>query len=259
MPPRSSRGNREDRSRRGPRVLGLIVICAAVLTVGYLATAVATRILGWTGVATVSNSGCSSAAPSAPSGCPQAAAVTAAGRPSVSPATRASAIASSTLPLATPGRTAGPATASTAPAALAQPAVRRVLKLINTARARAGLPGYTLTGGLRRSSTRHNDLMAHGCGLSHQCPGEPPLGARETAAGVRWTTAAENIGEGGPEPDTAAAITQIALTLTSDMLSEKPPADGHRLNLLNPAFHHIGIAIYRDRSGTVWLTQDLSN
>jgi uncharacterized protein YkwD len=51
----------------------------------------------------------------------------------------------------------------------------------------------------------------------------------------------------------------MALTLTRDMLGEKPPADGHRLNLLNPAFHHIGIAIYRDRSGTGWLTQDFSN
>jgi uncharacterized protein YkwD len=239
-------------------VLGLIVICVAVLAVGYLATAATARILGWTGIPTVGGSGCSAAAPSAPSVCPQAAAVAAAGRSPVSPATRASTIASSASPLATPDRTAGPA-ARAAPAALAQPAVRRVLKLINTARARAGLPGYTLTGGLRRSSTRHNDLMAHGCGLSHQCPGEPPLGARETAAGVPWTTAGENIGEGGPVPDTAAAITQLALTVTGDMLSEKPPGDGHRLNLLNPAFHHVGIAIYRDRSGTVWLTQDFSN
>jgi uncharacterized protein YkwD len=254
MPARRSRGNREDRRRSGPRVLGLLVICVAVLTVGYFASAAAARILGWTGVATVSSSGCSSAAPSAPSVCPEAAAVAAAGRSPVSPATRASAIASSALPLDTPGRTAGPAAA-----ALAQPAMRGVLKLINTARARAGLAGYTLTGGLRRSSMRHNDLMAHGCGLSHQCPGEPPLGARETAARVPWTTAGENIGEGGPVPDTAAAITQMALTLTGDMLSEKPPHDGHRLNLLNPAFHHLGIAIYRDTSGTVWLTQDFSN
>jgi uncharacterized protein YkwD len=259
MPARRSRGYRGDRRRHGPRVLGLIVICAAVLTVGYFATATAARILGWTGIATVSSSGCSSATPPAPSGCPQAAAVTASGQPSVSPATRASTIASGASPSAASDGTAGPAAAGTTPAALAQPAVRQVLKLINKARAGAGLPGYTLSGGLRRSSRRHNDLMAQGCGLSHQCPGEPPLGARETAAGVPWTTAGENIGEGGPVPDTTAAITQLALTLTRDMLGEKPPDDGHRLNLLNPAFHHIGIAIYRGRSGTVWLTQDFSN
>ena len=246
MPARRPRDDGGDRSRRGPRVLGLIVICLAVLTVGYLATAATARILGWTGIATVS-SGCSSAPSPAASACFQAAAVAAAGRPSVSPATRPGSIARSAVPAAAPGGTAGPAAATTGRPALAEPAVRQVLKLINKARARAGLPGYTLTGGLGRSSRRHDDLMAIGCGLSHQCPGEPSLGARETAAGVPWRTAGENIGEGGPVPDTAAAITMMALTLTRDMLGEKPPGDGHRRNLVNPAFHHIGIAIYRTR------------
>jgi uncharacterized protein YkwD len=259
MPARRSRGYQRDRRHRGPRVLGVIVISVAVLTVGYLATVASARILDGTGIATAGGgSGCPSAAPSAPSACPQAAAAAAPAQPSVSPATRASTVASSGSPTATPSR-AGSATPGAARAALAEPAVQQVLKLINKARARAGLPGYALTGGLRRSSRRHNSLMANGCGLSHQCQGEPPLGARETAAGVPWTTAGENIGEGRPVADTAAAISQMALTLTRDMLGEKPPGDGHRLNLLNPAFHHIGIAIYRDSSGTVWLTQDFSN
>ena len=97
------------------------------------------------------------------------------------------------------------------------------------------------------------------CGLSHQCPGEPAIGARETAAGVTWTAAGENIGEGGPVPDTTAAIAQMAVGLTRDMLNETPPDDGHRLNILSTAYTHIGIAVYRDSSGTVWLTQDFSN
>jgi uncharacterized protein YkwD len=49
------------------------------------------------------------------------------------------------------------------------------------------------------------------------------------------------------------------MVLTNDMLSERPPDDGHRRNLLSTAFHHIGIAILRSRSGTVWMTQDLSS
>jgi uncharacterized protein YkwD len=257
MPARRSRGYGGDRSRRGSRVLGVMVICVAVLTVGYLATLAAARILGATGIATASSTtGCRRAAAPAVSACPQPAAVAAPGQPSVRPATRASIPASGGFSPATAHRTAG---AATARPALAQPTVQQVLKLINKARARAGLPGYTLTAGLRRSSRRHNNLMADGCGLSHQCPGEVPLGARETAAGVPWATAGENIGEGGPVADTPAAITQMALTLTRDMLGEKPPGDGHRLNLLNPAFHHVGIAIYRGKPGTVWLTQDFSN
>jgi uncharacterized protein YkwD len=43
------------------------------------------------------------------------------------------------------------------------------------------------------------------------------------------------------------------------MLNEQPPNDGHRLNILSTSFTHIGIAVYRDSSGTVWLTQDFSN
>jgi uncharacterized protein YkwD len=134
-----------------------------------------------------------------------------------------------------------------------------VLAVINQARARAGLPAYTVTSGLDTSASRHNRLMADGCGLSHQCAGEPSLGDRETAAGVRWTAAGENIGEGGPVADTSAAIAQMAVALTQGMLDEKPPDDGHRRNLLSRAFTHIGIAVYRDSRGTVWMTQDLSS
>jgi uncharacterized protein YkwD len=134
-----------------------------------------------------------------------------------------------------------------------------VLALINQARSAAGLPALTITSGLGASSSAHNLRMAGGCGLSHQCPGEQPLGDRETAAGADWTAAGENIGEGGPVADTSAAIAQMAVGLTQSMLNEKPPDDGHRLNILSSTFTHIGIAVYRDSSGTVWLTQDFSN
>ena len=134
-----------------------------------------------------------------------------------------------------------------------------MLVTINRARDQAGLPAYTILSGLETSSARHNQLMAAGCGLEHQCPGESPLGERETAAGVRWTAAGENIGQGGPVADTPAAISQMAVALTNAMLAEKPPDDGHRLNILSSSFTHVGIAVYRDSNGTVWLTQDFSN
>ncbi len=76
---------------------------------------------------------------------------------------------------------------------------------------------------------------------------------------MRWTAAGENIGQGGPVADTPAAISQMAVALTNAMLAEKPPDDGHRLNILSSSFTHVGIAVYRDSNGTVWLTQDFSN
>jgi uncharacterized protein YkwD len=178
------------------------------------------------------------------------------------PTARTSAPATTTTSSATP-RTAGTeASASPSPStppAQSGPAATQVLTLINQARAAAGLPALTTTAGLEASSSAHNLRMADGCGLSHQCPGEPALGQRETDAGVDWTAAGENIGEGGPVADTEAAIAQMAVNLTQSMLNEQPPNDGHRLNILSSTFTHIGIAVYRDSSGTVWLTQDFSN
>jgi uncharacterized protein YkwD len=153
----------------------------------------------------------------------------------------------------------GPASSSAAPSAQGGTAAAQVLAQINQARAAAGLPALTVTSGLQASSSAHNMRMAGGCGLSHQCPGEPGIGDRETAAGVHWTAAGENIGDGGPVDGTAAAIAQMATSLTQAMLNEQPPDDGHRRNILSATFTHIGIAVYRDSSGTVWLTQDFSN
>jgi len=169
-----------------------------------------------------------------------------------------------------PGTTSAQPSASAVASPAASPAgsatvdqdgapAQQVLALINQARATAGLPALTVTAGLETTSSAHNLLMADGCGLSHQCPGEPPIGTRETDAGIDWTAAGENIGEGGPVADTTTAIAAMAVGLTQSMLNEQPPNDGHRMNILSTSFTHIGIAVYRDSSGTVWLTQDFSN
>jgi uncharacterized protein YkwD len=162
-------------------------------------------------------------------------------------------------PSASAAASARPSASASPPATQDGTAAAQVLALINQARSAAGLPALTITAGLRASSSAHNLRMAGGCGLSHQCPGEPSLGDRETAAGVHWTAAGENIGEGGPVAGTDAAIARMAVGLTQSMLNEQPPDDGHRLNILSSSFTHIGIAVYRDSSGTVWLTQDFSN
>ena len=79
------------------------------------------------------------------------------------------------------------------PGSLGQPRHRdrgivSVLAVINQARAQARLPAYAILTGLQTSARKHNLLMAGGCGLSNQCPGESALGDRETAAGVLSST-----------------------------------------------------------------------
>ena len=172
--------------------------------------------------------------------------------------------ASASMPAGAPSAPALPTGMASAPASgggTGQQGVPadQVLALINQARTQAGLPALSFSSGLDQSASQHNLTMAGGCGLSHQCPGEPAIGDRETAAGVHWTAAGENIGEEGPVSDTTTAIAQAAVALTQDMLNEQPPNDGHRLNILSTSYTHIGIAVYRGSDGTVWLTQDFSN
>src|SRR3984957_7422135 len=180
-------------------------------------------------------------------------------RTRMAPSPSASAAVNSSAPSASATASAVASPASSATADQDGAPAAQVLALINQARATAGLPALTITSGLEASSAAHNMRMASGCGLSHQCPGEASLGARETAAGVIWTAAGENIGEGGPVAGTGTAIAQLAVSLTQSMLNEQPPDDGHRMNILSSTFSHIGIAVYRGSSGTVWLTQDFSN
>ena len=158
-----------------------------------------------------------------------------------------------------PASVGAPSTSTTSSSSSQASPAEQVLAVINQARAGQGLAPLTISAGLTKSAGAHTSVMASGCGLSHQCPGEAALGDRETAAGVSWSAAGENIGDGGPVSDTNAAIASMAVGLTNSMLAEQPPDDGHRRNILSTDYHHIGISVFRDSSGTVWMTQDFSD
>jgi uncharacterized protein YkwD len=208
-------------------------------------TAGTSPVLGDSGVPSPSGSatGAPSTAPSHPAPTSMAA--------SVPPPTHS---APPPKPTPQPSASASQPTGSASSAAAAQ-----VLTLINQARAQQGLPALAISSGLNASSAAHTSVMAGDCGLSHQCPGEPPLGTRLTDAGVHWSSAGENIGEGGPVTNSTAAITQMAVNLTQSMLNERPPDDGHRMNILSSSFHFTGITVFLDAKGTVWMTQDFSD
>jgi uncharacterized protein YkwD len=274
-----------DADHRGGRRLRIVLsAAAAVLVVLGLGAYGVARLQHGSSVAALQDSAtapcpghassattrCASSAPGATSHAPSTAP-----SPSASPSARKRVhkhkpkpkpTSSSPVPTPTPTPTHAPAPAPSPVMSTSAPtgttsgsAASQVLAVINQARAQAGLPAYTVSSGLDTSSQRHTTVMASGCGLSHQCPGEAALGDRLTAAGVHWTSAGENIGEGGPEADTTADIAKMAVGLTQSMLAEQPPDDGHRLNILSSSFHHIGIDVFRDSRGTVWMTQDFSN
>ncbi len=134
----------------------------------------------------------------------------------------------------------------------------KVLAQINGWRSDAGLAPLTMSTPLVRSAHAHNLAMAHGCGLSHQCPGEASLGDRIAAQGVRTMGWAENVGTGSRVTNSTNAILSMASSLDTQMFGEKPPNDGHRRNLLSPTLTRIGIDVIRDSDGNVWLTQDFA-
>ena len=151
-----------------------------------------------------------------------------------------------------------PTVPAPAPTTAAPDAAAQVVAHINELRARDGLPALSVLTGLNASARQHDLTMTGGCGLSHQCPGEAVFSSRISAQGVQWTTAGENIGMGGRVSDMAGAAS-MALRLTDSMFAEVAPNDGHRRNLLNTGFRHIGVDVYLDAHGTVWMTQDFTS
>ncbi len=125
-----------------------------------------------------------------------------------------------------------------------------VLKQLNKDRAGHHLKALKMNTKLVKSAHAHNLAMATAKQLSHQLNGEPGLATRITKVGYRYSSAGENIGE-----NTDHSV-DGALALESLMYNEKPPNDGHRKNILNKQFTHVGIDVLIDKHGKLWLTQD---
>lgn len=133
---------------------------------------------------------------------------------------------------------------------------QQLFALINQERAAEGLSAYVLNGTLSAGARQHSVRMAtSGCGLSHQCSGEPSPCQRVTNEGITWTSCGENVAYSSPNPTAWAGVQGVE----QDMLNEQPPDDGHRLNLLSTSYHRVGVGIYIDAKGLVWITEDFAS
>jgi len=131
---------------------------------------------------------------------------------------------------------------------------QQLLRQINSDRTAQGLPAFQWDTTIARAAQKHNGQMASGCGMSHQCSGEPRLGTRLTNEGVQWSSCGENVGYATAGNNAWNGI----LRIYNAMMGEKPPDDGHRRNLLSTSFQRIGIAVHIDGKGLVWLTEDFA-
>ena len=129
-----------------------------------------------------------------------------------------------------------------------------IFDMINAERAAHGLRALTMVPELRLSARRHNLKMAAYNEMSHQLPNEPNFAQREQNAGYVWSWAGENIAW-----NSDMSLPGVKL-LERIMYNEKPPNDGHRLNILNTHFRNVGVDVYMDQKHhKVWLTTDFGS
>lgn len=138
------------------------------------------------------------------------------------------------------------------------------LKLINEQRTQHGLPRVALKPvqsvgtGSCVGSYGHSEAMARSGAIWHVNPQFPRASFPKSIC-VRFMHAGENVGE------SASGNVTGDLQALSDLMMSEPHtrADcastvNHACNILNPAFHHVGIGVYYS-NGATWLTEDFTN
>jgi uncharacterized protein YkwD len=148
--------------------------------------------------------------------------------------------------------TAGPAAATTVPgAASASWDAWSIYRMINYQRAGHGIPALNWNPALISAAGGHNGWMAYYDQLSHQLSGEHSLAYRIPAAGYTpWSAIAENL----------AVTTNLSIsgvTAVETNMYNEGPTGGHYLNLMNPTYRDVGVAVTFDAQHSLaWVTID---
>lgn len=147
------------------------------------------------------------------------------------------------------------------PAAVAAPTFEQRLALemvdhVNEFRAENGLPAVEGNGGLAAGAQLQTGEMADAGALFHA--GADEMWASAENGGCGWFVG-ENVGynwAGGVDPDTATAaeIDALAAEHTQQFID----SSGHRANMLNGDYTHIGVAYEVTADGQVFFTQQFS-
>lgn len=119
----------------------------------------------------------------------------------------------------------------------------QVLKYTNTARAKAHCGKLKYSKALTKAAHVHTKKMVAKKSLSHRLKGEYTLGTRITKAGYKkWNRVGENVAFGYQSPK---AVVNAWM---------KSP--GHRANILNCKYKHLGVGVVRAKNKQLWWTQD---
>jgi len=123
----------------------------------------------------------------------------------------------------------------------------RLFRLVNDARARAGLPALAFSRSLMAATHFHSADMAFAGYLGYDGPAGDSPADRVVRAGLDYRELAENCYRDG-----SGSLAQLANRTLAQWLAR--PA--YRGNLLSPGFRATAIAAARSADGSIYLTQD---
>jgi len=119
----------------------------------------------------------------------------------------------------------------------------RVIQITNKKRRAHGCNNLRKNAALGRAAQKHTKRMADAGEVSHQLEGEAYFSTRITRAGYRnWTLVGENVAGGQLTP--------------AEVMQDWMNSAGHRANILNCRFKHIGVGYAKASDGTPYWTQD---
>jgi uncharacterized protein YkwD len=133
------------------------------------------------------------------------------------------------------------ATATPAPATLQD----YTLSLLDADRNRTGAPPLAMSPRQNACSLAHSVHMSTIGHLAHdQFPSD---------VCIPWSSVGENVCQNAnPNP-------RAVLLWCEQAMFGEGPSGGHYKNIVNRAFHTVGIGIFTDSRGTTWLTEDFTN
>lgn len=123
--------------------------------------------------------------------------------------------------------------------------VTEVIRLVNAERKAAGCGSLTGESRLHRAAQKHSERQASQDTMSHQLPGEASMGDRVAAEGYRWGGVAENVAAGYRTP--------------ADVMDGWMNSPGHKANILNCGYKHIGVGLAKSGKGTPYWTQNFAS
>jgi uncharacterized protein YkwD len=118
--------------------------------------------------------------------------------------------------------------------------------MVNQQRTSRGLKAVAIDGRVQTAAQKHSTYQASIVTMTHRgaTAATYDAGSRITLEKYKWTTWGENVAAGQVD--------------CKSVMGAWMNSAGHKANILNPAFVHIGVAAAKGKNGAIYWTMDLA-